>query len=63
MMNKVKIQITEQEWIDAEPKVRNRIVELMSKRGYDTNILEALQKEVNGPTENDVYRQFYGDDE
>lgn len=62
-MHKVKIQITEQEWMDTEPKVRNRIIELMTKRGYDTNILEALQAEMNGPTESDVYRQFYGDEE
>jgi hypothetical protein len=62
MIEKVKIQIEEDEWADTPREVRNRIMELMKEYGYDTKILEVLEREVNPPTPEDIFRQFYGDE-
>lgn len=62
MIDKVKIQIEEDEWADTPPKVRVRILELMKEYGYDTKMLEALEREVQPPTIEDIFKQFYGDE-
>lgn len=63
MIENVKIKIEEEEWAEAEPEVRERIVELMKEYGYDIKALEVLQRDLEGPSDEDIYRQFYGDEE
>jgi hypothetical protein len=63
MNSKVKIEITEDEWVETPQAVRNRIMELMKEYGYDTAMLEVLERETKEPTLGDIYRQFYGDEE
>lgn len=62
MINKVKIQITEDEWAEFPKEKRERTMELMKLYGYDTKTLEALERETEQTVE-DVYRQFYGEEE
>jgi hypothetical protein len=62
MIDKVKIQIEEDEWAEASPKVRARILELMTEYGYDIKMLQALEREVKDPTVEDIFKQFYGDE-
>ncbi|MDK2600633.1 hypothetical protein QO179_24375 [Bacillus stercoris] len=63
MTNKVKIEITEEEWIELSPEKRNKIVQLMKKYGYDSRALEALEKEYAEDDIQDIFNQFYGDEE
>ena len=62
MMDKVKIRIEEDEWAEAPKEVRTRIIQLMKEYGYDTQLLEALEREIE-PSLQDIYKQFYGDEE
>lgn len=63
MMDKVKIQITEEEWAETAQDTREKILALMKQCGYDTKALEVLEEEVREQTIEDVYSQFYGDEE
>jgi hypothetical protein len=63
MIDKVKIRIEEDEWAEAPIEVRNRILELMKEYGYDTKMLEVLERDIKEPTIEDIYKQFYGDEE
>lgn len=63
MIDKVKIRIEEDEWAEAPAEVRARILELMKEYGYDTKMLDVLQRDIQGPTIEDIYKQFYGDEE
>jgi hypothetical protein len=63
MIEKVKIKIEENEWAEAPVEVRHRILELMKEYGYDTTVLEVLEDDMKEPTIDDIYKQFYGDDE
>lgn len=63
MTNKVKIEITEEEWIELSPEKRNKIVQLMKKYGFDSRVLETLEKEYAEDDIQDIFNQFYGDEE
>lgn len=71
MNDKVKIQITEEEWLEFPEDKRQRLIEAMRGFGYDTQVLDFMQKEYSGKTKEDVareeevediYRQFYGEE-
>jgi predicted Fe-Mo cluster-binding NifX family protein len=61
--NKVRISIEEEEWEELDPAKRQRILELMDEYGYDTVALKALEKQIGEQTIEDIYRQFYGEEE
>jgi hypothetical protein len=63
MSDKVRISIEEEEWEACEPAKRKRIIELMKEYGYPTDALEALEREIGEQTIEDIYKQFYGDEE
>ena len=63
MINKVKIQITEEEWTAMPQEKREKILMLMNKYGYDTKALHALEEEVREQTIEDIYKQFYKDED
>lgn len=63
MIDKVKIQITEEEWAETPVHIRKRILQVMKERGCDTKPLEVLEKYMEDPTIDDIYNQFYGDEE
>lgn len=62
MNESVKIRITEEEWTETRRDVRIRILKLMDEQGFDTQALKLLENEISGPTIDDVYNQFYGDE-
>ena len=63
MNDKVRLTIEEEEWEACEPAIRKRIIELMDEYGYDTVGLKALEREIGEQTIEDIYKQFYGDEE
>ena len=63
MIPKVKIQIEEEEWAQLPQKSRERILELMNEYGYDTNLLQALEDDIKGPTPEEIFKQFYGEED
>lgn len=63
MMDKVKFRIEENEWAELDRQKRKRILTLMNEYGYDTTMLEVLERECIEPTIEEIYRQFYGDEE
>jgi hypothetical protein len=63
MNNKVKISIDEMEWKELDAAKRHRIIELMSETGLSVKGLEELEKEIGEQTIQDIYKQFYEDEE
>lgn len=63
MNPKVKIQITQEEWAETPQITRNRIMKLMKEYGYDVTSLDVLERDIKEPEINDIYKQFYGDEE
>ena len=63
MIDKVKMQITEEEWAAMPQEKREKILMLMKKYGYDTKTLEVLEEEVREQTIEDIYNQFYKGEE
>jgi len=63
MNDSVKIQITDREWLELDKDKRDKILVLMEKYGYDTEGLRGLEEENKEFGIEDIFKQFYGDEE
>lgn len=63
MNDKVKIQITEDEWAAFPADKRDRVLELMQEAGYPTEALEEIIRDIEEGPADDIFKQFYGDEE
>jgi hypothetical protein len=67
-MDIVKIEIGQDEWLSYPEEKRERIKDLlMEQYGYDLSILdemvEELQEERREQEQDEIWKQFYGDEE
>lgn len=61
MMDYIHIEISKEEWLNYPAEKRELIKQLLMEQfGYDLSVLDVATKELQ---EDEIYRQFYGDEE
>lgn len=63
MTERIKIEITEAEWLNAGEETRKRVLALMDEQGYDKGMLGDLEEQNRTYSAEEIFQQFYKEDE